>query len=246
MQPLASSSLLTPCCWSSNWHGSYEAVSNTSWFVLQAIYAAYAVDRFGLTAAGIGLTPGIYGAGMVAGASLAPRLMGYLSFGATVAAGPLCALLASVVMLSTLAYPSGVLAGVGLFLIWGGADPMDHHDHVAAGRDPGRAARQGVGRCYDSQFRVAPGRGGHWRPAGGALRRGGLSLDVGSRAHRAVLGAVHLARVPPEAAARAGLKAAVKSSNDRSLTNSDEDCSISLNGCLRVGQANIRPRLVES
>src|SRR6202043_2919250 len=37
---------------------------NTSWFVLQAVYVAYGVHNLGLTAAGIGLTLGIYGAGM--------------------------------------------------------------------------------------------------------------------------------------------------------------------------------------
>ncbi len=95
---------------------------NTAWFVLQAVYVAYAVERLGLTAAGIGATLGIHGAGMVAGALLAPRLARHLRFGAIVAAGPLGALLASTLMLATLAHPSPILADAAFLLF--GAGPI--------------------------------------------------------------------------------------------------------------------------
>lgn len=95
---------------------------NTAWFVLQAVYVVYAMERLGLTAAGVGATLGIYGAGMLAGALAAPWLAARLPFGALIAAGPTCALAASLILLSTLAWPAGAWAGVGLFLF--GAGPI--------------------------------------------------------------------------------------------------------------------------
>lgn len=95
---------------------------NTGWFILQAVYVAYAIDRLGLSATGVGITLGVYGAGMLAGALAAPWLARRLSFGAMIAAGPLTALVASGILLSTLAYPSGVWAALGFFLF--GAGPI--------------------------------------------------------------------------------------------------------------------------
>ncbi|WP_313067247.1 MFS transporter, partial [Achromobacter animicus] len=95
---------------------------NTAWFVLLAIYVAYAVDRLGLSPAGVGITLGVYGAGMLAGALAAPWLARRLPFGAMIGAGPLSALLASFILLSTLVYPSGAWAAVGFFLF--GAGPI--------------------------------------------------------------------------------------------------------------------------
>ncbi|EFF74769.1 MFS transporter [Achromobacter piechaudii] len=95
---------------------------NTAWFVLQAVYVAYAIERLGLSATGVGITLGVYGGGMLAGALAAPWLARRLSFGAMIAAGPLAALAASVILLSTLAWPSGAWAAVGFFLF--GAGPI--------------------------------------------------------------------------------------------------------------------------
>ena len=95
---------------------------NTAWFVLQAIYVAYAIERLGLSAAAVGLTLGVYGGGMVAGALLAPWLAQRLSFGGMIAVGPLAALIASAILLSTLAFPSGAWAAAGFFLF--GAGPI--------------------------------------------------------------------------------------------------------------------------
>jgi len=49
-------------------------IYNTSWFILQAVYVAYAVDVIGMTPTVIGVTLGLYGLGMIVGAILAPRL----------------------------------------------------------------------------------------------------------------------------------------------------------------------------
>ncbi|WP_454674368.1 MFS transporter [Achromobacter pestifer] len=95
---------------------------NTAWFVLQAVYVVYAIERLGLSAAGVGITLGIYGGGMLAGALAAPWLARRLPFGAMIALGPLSALAASGILLSTLAWPSGIWAGVGFFLF--GAGPI--------------------------------------------------------------------------------------------------------------------------
>lgn len=95
---------------------------NTAWFVLQAVYVAYAVRRLGLDAAGVGLTLGLYGAGMVAGALLAPRLLAVMPFGRLVVVGPACGLLAALLVLATVAVPMPALAGLGLFLF--GAGPV--------------------------------------------------------------------------------------------------------------------------
>lgn len=95
---------------------------NTAWFVLQAVYVVYAIERLGLSAAGVGITLGIYGGGMLAGALAAPWLARRLPFGAMIALGPLSALVASGILLLTLAWPSGIWAGVGFFLF--GAGPI--------------------------------------------------------------------------------------------------------------------------
>ncbi len=95
---------------------------NTAWFVLQAVYVVYAIERLGLSAAGVGVTLGVYGGGMLAGALAAPWLARRLSFGAMIASGPLSALAASGILLSTLVFPSGAWAAVGFFLF--GAGPI--------------------------------------------------------------------------------------------------------------------------
>ncbi|MDH0735145.1 MFS transporter [Achromobacter spanius] len=95
---------------------------NTAWFVLQAVYVVYAIEPLGLNATSVGITLGVYGGGMLAGALAAPWLARRLSFGAMIAAGPLSALAASVLLLFTLAYPSGVVAAAGFFLF--GAGPI--------------------------------------------------------------------------------------------------------------------------
>lgn len=95
---------------------------NTSWFVLQAIYVAYAVQNLGLTPTDVGVTLGIYGAGMIAGAWLAPALAKRFSFGTMIVIGPLTGFTAATVMLLTLWFPTVQLAGLSFFLF--GAGPI--------------------------------------------------------------------------------------------------------------------------
>ena len=91
-------------------------VWNLAWFVLQAAYVPYAVKQLGLSGAAVGLTLATYGAGMISGALLAPRVIRALPYGLAVLMGPCCSVLAMAVMCSTLAWPRGVPAAASFFL----------------------------------------------------------------------------------------------------------------------------------
>ena len=95
---------------------------NIAWFVLQAAYVPYAVRVLGMNPGGVGITLGCYGAGMVAGALLASRIVGALPFGRAVQLGPACSVLASALMASTLAWPTPLLAAASFFVF--GAGPV--------------------------------------------------------------------------------------------------------------------------
>jgi predicted MFS family arabinose efflux permease len=99
-----------------------QFVFNTAFFVLQAVFVPYAVRRLGLSASGVGVTLATYGAGMVAGALLASRVMGRLPIGIVIAIGPLAGLVAALVMVLTIWAPSALLAAVSFFLM--GAGPI--------------------------------------------------------------------------------------------------------------------------
>ena len=107
--------LLRPIMWTA-------VAWNVSWFVLQTAYVPYAVKLIGLNAAGVGSTLATYGAGMVVGAAFASRLMRRLDFGIAVIVGPLFSVAAGLVMVGTLWWPSGWLAGASFFLF--GAGPV--------------------------------------------------------------------------------------------------------------------------
>lgn len=95
---------------------------NISWFIIQAIYVAYAIETLGLSAMKVGFTLGVYGGGMILGALAAPALARRASFGAMVVVGPFCGFLAAAVMLATVWAPSVLLAGLSFFLF--GAGPI--------------------------------------------------------------------------------------------------------------------------
>ena len=95
---------------------------NIAWFVLQAAYVPFAVQRLGLTASGIGITLAAYGGGMVTGAVLAPRITRRMRFGMSVAAGPLVSVAAAAAMVASIVLPTPLLAGLGFFLF--GAGPI--------------------------------------------------------------------------------------------------------------------------
>ena len=89
---------------------------NLSWFVFQAIYVAYAVQNLGLNATEVGMTLGIYGAGMIIGAVLAPVIARRVTFGTLILLGPLAGLGAAAVMVATPSIPSVYLVGASFFL----------------------------------------------------------------------------------------------------------------------------------
>lgn len=91
---------------------------NTSWYILQAVYVAYAVHDLGLTPSEVGITLGLYGGGMVAGALAGSSLARHLSLGTMILIGPTCGLAGAAVLLSTIWLPHGWLAGAG-FLLFG-------------------------------------------------------------------------------------------------------------------------------
>ncbi len=81
---------------------------NIAWFVLQAVYVAYAVQNLGLTATEVGVTLGIYGAGMIVGAALAPAIARRVSFGTLILIGPFFGFCAAGIMLATLWLPPSI------------------------------------------------------------------------------------------------------------------------------------------
>ncbi|MEY2954238.1 MAG: hypothetical protein RLZZ401_2325 [Pseudomonadota bacterium] len=89
---------------------------NLAWFVLQAAYVPYAVRVLGLSASTVGLTLAAYGAGMVLGALLAPRIVACLTFGQAVLLGPFVSVLSAATLLATWAWPTGWLAAWAFFL----------------------------------------------------------------------------------------------------------------------------------
>lgn len=95
---------------------------NIAWFVLQAAYVPYAVRVLGLDARGIGLTLGMYGAGMIVGALFAPRVTAAVAFGRAIQLGPVVSVLASAAMAASLLFPTGALAALSFFLF--GAGPI--------------------------------------------------------------------------------------------------------------------------
>lgn len=108
--PLLRPILLTAVAW------------NLSWFVLQGVYAVYAIGTLGLSAVEVGVTLAAYGAGMVAGAALAPRVMRALPFGQVIAVGPVVSVLAAGAMLASTRWPGPVLPALSFLLF--GAGPI--------------------------------------------------------------------------------------------------------------------------
>lgn len=95
---------------------------NIAWFVLQSAYVPYALRVLGLGPDAVGITLGCYGAGMVTGSLLAPRIVSRLPFGRAIQLGPAASVLAAALMVATLLLPSGTLAGLSFFLF--GAGPI--------------------------------------------------------------------------------------------------------------------------
>jgi predicted MFS family arabinose efflux permease len=94
-----------------------QFIFNGAFFVMQAIYVPYAVHRLSLAPSEIGLTLATYGAGMVVGALLAPRIARALPLGTMIAIGPLCGVASALVMVATIWAPSFALAAASFFLV---------------------------------------------------------------------------------------------------------------------------------
>ncbi len=94
-----------------------QFIFNTASFLLFAVFVPYAVRRLGLSAMGVGVTLGMYGAGMVTGALLATRVMGRLPFGTVIGLGPVTGFVAACVMALTTFVPAPWLAALSFFLL---------------------------------------------------------------------------------------------------------------------------------
>lgn len=94
-----------------------QFVFTTAIFMVFAIFVPYAAHRLGLSAQAIGLTLGMYGAGMVIGALLAARILARWRFGRVVATGPVCGLAGGMLLAATLWQPWPALAHAGFFLL---------------------------------------------------------------------------------------------------------------------------------
>jgi predicted MFS family arabinose efflux permease len=99
-----------------------QFIFNVAFFLLLAVFVPYAVRHLGLSATGVGTTLAMYGAGMVAGALSATRVMRRLPFGIVVALGPVTGFIASIVMTLTILVPTPLLAALSYFLL--GAGPI--------------------------------------------------------------------------------------------------------------------------
>jgi predicted MFS family arabinose efflux permease len=99
-----------------------QFIFNTASFLLLAVFVPYAVRHLGLSAAGVGVTLGMYGIGMVVGALAATRVMARLAFGTVIGLGPVTGFIAAAVMALTTFLPTPWLAGLSFFLL--GAGPI--------------------------------------------------------------------------------------------------------------------------
>ena len=99
-----------------------QFIFNTAFFVILAVFVPYAVRELGLSASGVGIVLGMYGAGMIVGALVATRVMRRLAFGVVIGLGPVTGLVASGVMALTTVVPTPLLAGFSFFLL--GAGPI--------------------------------------------------------------------------------------------------------------------------
>jgi len=88
---------------------------NVGFFLIQAVYVPYARQHLGLSAFGVGATLAAYGAGMIVGALLAPKISRVLPFGRVIIVGPLCGFAASLTLCLTLFVPSPWIAAAAYF-----------------------------------------------------------------------------------------------------------------------------------
>jgi predicted MFS family arabinose efflux permease len=90
---------------------------NIGFFTLQAIYVPYAVHHLMLSASQVGLTFASNGVGMMCGAYFSSSITKRFKFGIVLVFGPICGLLASLVMIVSIFLPSFWLAALSFFLL---------------------------------------------------------------------------------------------------------------------------------
>ena len=165
-----------------------QFIFNTASFLLLAVFVPYAVRRLGLSATGVGMTLGMYGVGMVAGALAATRVMKRLAFGTVIGLGPVTGFVAAVVMALTTIVPTPWLAGLSFFLL--GVGPIlwvISTTTLAAIGDAAVAARARL-RHQHHELRRPSARLRAWRHRRRALWRGSLPLSGGHHLRRAGAG----------------------------------------------------------
>lgn len=99
-----------------------QFIFGAAFFALQAVYVPYAVHHLGLSAGMVGMSLGLYGLGMIVGASLSGRVLRTFRFGTVVAIGPVTGFIAALCMMATIWWPTVVLAGLSFLLM--GAGPI--------------------------------------------------------------------------------------------------------------------------
>ncbi|WP_158076828.1 MFS transporter [Wohlfahrtiimonas populi] len=97
-----------------------SAIFNVSWFMIQGIFVAYAMQELSVSAQSIGLIIGIYGVGMFMGAMSIQWLMNYLSLGLMIVLGPLGGFLGALMILLSSYFPNIIFLYAGHFLLGAG------------------------------------------------------------------------------------------------------------------------------
>lgn len=90
---------------------------NVGFFTLQAVYVPYAIHHLMLDPSQIGLTFAANGVGMMCGAFFSSWITAHIEFGRVIVIGPVCGLIASLVMVASIVVPSFWLASLCFFLL---------------------------------------------------------------------------------------------------------------------------------
>lgn len=90
---------------------------NTSWFMIQGIFVAYAIYHLQWQAQDVGIILGTYGIGMLLGAFVVKPLSAKMPLGLMIMLGPICGLTAAMMILLTLNFPFVCLARFGYLLL---------------------------------------------------------------------------------------------------------------------------------
>jgi predicted MFS family arabinose efflux permease len=93
-----------------------STIFNIGWFLIQSVFVVYALDRLGMTPTTVGIALGVYGAGMVIGATLSAPLSRRLRFGLMTVLGPAGGFIAATLMATTLWIPAPAFAFASFFL----------------------------------------------------------------------------------------------------------------------------------